>query len=68
MYDPKPEHIENAENIILKVINKRIVVDSLELNDMAKKVLNVVYSIGGDYSEATIRKVSGNKIKEWFNL
>ena len=68
MYDPEPEHIENAENIILKVINKRIVVDSLELNDMAKKVLNVVYSIGGDYSEATIRQVPGIKIKEWFNL
>jgi hypothetical protein len=68
MYMATKEDIERAKKIILDTINKKIILDSKELLELAEKVLNISYSIGGGYDESTIRQIAQVKIKEWFNI
>ena len=68
MYESKPEEIQNAKNIILKIINKWIILDSIELSILAKEILGVSYSIGEGYNESTIRQIAEVKIEEKYGL
>lgn len=64
----KNEDLERAKRIILLIINKRVIVDSIELNNAAKEILEISYSIGGGYDESTIRQIAEIKVKEWYKL
>lgn len=68
MYMAKQDDVDRAKKIILDILDKRITLDSIELNELAEKLLNISYSLGGRYDEGTIRQIADVKIKEWFKL
>lgn len=68
MYMAKDEDLERAKVIILQIINRRVVVDNIELTNSAKEILEISYSIGGGYDASTIRQIAEVKVKEWYNL
>jgi glycerol dehydrogenase-like iron-containing ADH family enzyme len=65
MFKPTEKEVELTEKIVLEMINSKIVIDSIELKSIAKKILSIVYSVGGGYTEDTIRQVARLKVKEF---
>ena len=60
--------IARTKKIILELINRKVIFDSIELQKLAEEIINTSYSIGGGYDEGTIRQIAQVKIKEMFNI
>lgn len=68
MYMATEADIARTKKIILELINRKVIFDSIELQKLAEEILNISYSIGGGYDEGTIRQIAQVKIKEMFNI
>ena len=68
MYMATEEDITRAKKIILELINKKIIVDSIELKELVLEILNISYSIGGGYDDGTLRQIAQIRIKELFKI
>jgi hypothetical protein len=62
------ENIKRTKQIILEIVNRKYIFDSIELHEFAEEILNISYSIGGGYDEGTIREIAQIKVKEIFNI
>ena len=68
MYMATEEDIARTKKIILELIDRKVVFDSIELQKLTEEILNISYSIGGGYDEGTIRQIAQVKIKAMFNI
>lgn len=64
MYKASKKDIELTKKIIKEEMEKNNVdMTNIDIEDVAIKVLDISYSIGGGYGEDTIRKITDSMIK-----
>lgn len=68
MFMATQQDIERTKRIITEIVNRKLALDEVQLQSITEKLLNLAYSLGCSYSEASITELAKLHVENWLNI